>query len=267
MALDHEQEAVPLIRTVKLRITFTAQNVSSLSRAVWSHHICLPKKRASGEWRFWWHSLLSQVNKTDSKHFYPSQQKLRGQPLTLSFFAYFFKKSLFFFFFLTDFQACRVTSIPNEDFSLWIQINTWVPKNFKWVGGLVTRRWENSLILTGRHRQIPHWQPWGFGLCLGSRIRHRDSFLSVNLFETRHTLPRDVTSVPFSPNRRGRHFCEIYFCQLVHQRIFICSLICFMNIVQVTQYSTFWSFIAQIYAPWLDGRKVQPQHGAPSFPV
>lgn len=27
-----------------------------------------------------------------------------------------------------------------------------------------------------------------------------------------------------------------------------------MNIVQVTQYSNFWSFIAQIYTPLLDGK-------------
>lgn len=99
-----------LIRTLKA----TPQNLGSLSQAIWSHHVCLPKQWWSWEWHFWWYSLLRQLSETDSEHFYTIQPKLGGQKLTLSFFEYLFKKSCLFVY-LQISKLVGFLLLKNED--------------------------------------------------------------------------------------------------------------------------------------------------------
>lgn len=148
----------------------TAQSVDSLSWA--SEPSCMPAQGVGfTRMVFLVIFIVKSAHQNDSEHFSITQLKFRVQQLTLSFFEHFFLKSHLSLqtFKLVGLLLFRIRAHEhlsvdrNQYLGLWkLQVGWW----------LCDQRWENSLILHPCHRQIPHWQPQGCGLCQGSQIRH-----------------------------------------------------------------------------------------------
>ena len=225
---------------------------------------CLPKKWTSREWCFWGCALFSKPKKTNSEHIYTIQPKLRGQQLPLLLFEHFFLKShlslqIFEFLGLLLFRMKMrklLSMETNQSLSFWkLQVGQW----------FCDQRWKNSLILHPLRRQVPHWQPQGCGLCQASEIRHSDYPPSVNLFETRHTVQRGVTSVPLCPTEEEGIFVRYIFASSSIRDVYL-----FINLFYENCTSYTVQYLLIIYCPDLGSTtwwKVQLQNGALPFPV